>query len=706
MSSDTDRSSEREIAYVLYMDVVGYSRLHLNEQAACRRDLQLLVRSSAEFRRAEGRGQLICSPSGDGMALVFLRDPEEPVQCALEIARALSDYPQIQLRMGVHAGPVLRVEEINASTGLSGAGINFAQRVMACGDAGHILLSSAAVELLGQLGDWSGALHDLGDCEVKHGVRLHLYNLCTEEVGNKARPQRLAVASPDSSEPAQKSAEGRAESAERRTSQRVALLYKRNAQPDEQVLKLLEQQLKANGYEVFIDRHLTIGVEWAKEIERQVRTADAVVPLLSQASIHSEMLAYEVQIAHEASQQEPGKPRLLPVRINYTGPLPETLAVILGPLHYTLWESHADDDRLVAELLDALRNPPKTRTGVPPGKLDPVGGAVPLDSQFYIWRPTDDEFRDAIARRDSIVLVKGARQMGKTSLLARGLQHARESGARVVLTDFQTLNADHLESAEALFRALAEWIADQLDLDVLPEEVWDARRGASINFQRYLRREVLGKFEEPLAWGLDEVDRLFTCDFGSEVFGLFRSWHNARSLDPTAPWSRLTLAIAYATEAHLFITDMNQSPFNVGTRLALEDFTFDQVADLNRRYGQPLRDDAEVARYFRLVGGHPYLAGRGLREMITHDLDIAAFEAQAARDEGVFGDHLRRMLVLLVKDPELCDVVRGVLRGRPCPSPDSFFRLRTAGILAGESSRDARPRCQLYTTYLERHLLG
>src|SRR5213593_4487197 len=146
MASDADRSSQREMAYVLYMDIVGYSLLTLDEQAACRRDLQALVRSSTEFRRAEARGQLICSPSGDGMALVFLRDPEEPVQCALEIAHALSEYPRIQLRMGVHAGPVLRVEEINASMGLSGAGINFAQRVMACGDAGHILLSSAAVE--------------------------------------------------------------------------------------------------------------------------------------------------------------------------------------------------------------------------------------------------------------------------------------------------------------------------------------------------------------------------------------------------------------------------------------------------------------------------------------------------------------------------------------------------------------------------------
>jgi hypothetical protein len=294
--------------------------------------------------------------------------------------------------------------------------------------------------------------------------------------------------------------------------------------------------------------------------------------------------------------------------------------------------------------------------------------------------------------------VKGARQMGKTSLLARGLQHARETGARVVLTDFQTLNMEHLESPDALFRALAEGIADQLDLDTLPEDVWDARRGPSINFQRYLRREVLGHLAEPLVWGLD--------DFGSEVFGLFRSWHNARSLDPNAPWSRLTLAIAYATEAHLFITDMNQSPFNVGTRLALEDFTFEQVVDLNQRYGAPLRDQAEVARYFRLVGGHPYLAGRGLREMVTYRLTITGFEAQADRDEGIFGDHLRRMLVLLVKDQELCEVVRCALRGRPCPTPENFYRLRAAGVMAGDTHREARLRCQLYATYLERHLLS
>src|SRR5206468_853191 len=147
---------------------------------------------------------------------------------------------------------------------------------------------------------------------------------------------------------------------------------------------------------------------------------------------------------------------------------------------------------------------------------------------------------------------------------------------------------------------------------------------------------------------LDEVDRLFGLPFASEVFGLFRAWHNERALLPEGPWSRLTLAIAYATEAHLFITDLNQSPFNVGTRLELADFDLIQVADLNRRYGThaagggcspgglgsarglgppggrpPLRSDAEVARFFALVGGHPYLVRRGLHRMVTDNLDLA-----------------------------------------------------------------------------------
>jgi hypothetical protein len=274
----------------------------------------------------------------------------------------------------------------------------------------------------------------------------------------------------------------------------------------------------------------------------------------------------------------------------------------------------------------------------------------------------------------------------------------------VALTDFQKLNSSHLGSVEAFYLTLGEFLADQLDLSILPEDVWDKRRSPNINFERFLRREVLGKLTGHFVWGLDEVDRLFTCNFGSEVFGLFRSWHNERALDPQGPWSRLTLAIAYATEAHLFITDVNQSPFNVGTRLTLDDFDLKQLIDLNQRYGSPLRTGIEVEQFFALLGGQPYLVRRGLNELASGNLRFEQFKATADRNEGVFGDHLRRILVLLAQDHDLAEVVRGILRGHPSLGSASFYRLRSAGLMRGDSPQEVRPRCQIYASYLKRHL--
>ncbi len=689
------------MAHVLFLDLVRYATgRSLGEQAQLVTRLQEVVRQSAEFRRAEASGDLRCLPTGDGMALVFFRDPVAPAQCATELARSLRDNPDLPVRMGIHSGPVTRIQDINANLNVAGGGINLAQRVMDCGDAGHILVSRAAAELLQQVGEWP--LHDLGECELKYGDRIHLFNLYSAEVGNPRLPERLrgwrsgttaAGEGPGSISDLPAAVAG----------PRVALLYKRDAQPDAGLLELLEARFTAAGCSVFVDRNLPVGVEWARAIEREVRGADVVVPLLSAASIGSEMLAHEVQVAWE-SAQELGRPRILPVRVNYTGPLPEALGTVLDPLVYSLWEGAADDERRVAELRRSLAEPPAARPEAA-ASLEPAGGAMRLDSRFYVVRPTDEEFRAAIARGDSIVLVKGARQMGKTSLLARGLQQARARGARLVLTDFQKLNAAHLESVESLMLALADSLADQLDLGVLPDEAWNARRGPSVNFERYVRREALGSSQHALVWGMDEVDRLFAYPFASEVFGLFRSWHNERALDPEGPWSRLTLAIAYATEAHLFITDLNQSPFNVGTRLTLDDLTFPQVADLNTRYGSPLRDETEIARFYRLLNGHPYLTQRGLLEMATHGSGINTLEGQAALDEGIFGDHLRRILVLLARDEALADVVRGGLRGEPCATQEAFYRLRSAGVMAGDSPRTIRPRCQLYAVYLERHLL-
>jgi len=346
--------------------------------------------------------------------------------------------------------------------------------------------------------------------------------------------------------------------------------------------------------------------------------------------------------------------------------------------------------------------------GLPSLLEDPglPGGAMPLDSRYYIARRADEEFHEAIASRYSIVLVKGPRQIGKTSLLARGLDRAREGGATVVFTDFQQIPNSAFESAEKLMLTLAEMIAAQLESPVQPSQIWSDRLSGSNNLERYFRYgAMMADPATPLVWGLDEVDRLFKYDYASEIFGLLRSWHNLRALEPAGPWRRLTLALAYATESHLFITDLNQSPFNVGLRLTLEDFTIAQVAEFNRRYAEPLGDEGEIKRFYKLIGGHPYLAHCGLHEIVKRGIGLAEVEARAAHDEGVFGEHLRRLLACLERNEALCNALRAFLRGETRLTRTDFYHLRSAGALAGDSPNEARMRCELYEIYLKKHLL-
>src|SRR5437660_7929153 len=191
MSAEVKKEIQLEIAHVLFMDIVGYSKRLINEQRALRETLNQIVRNTEQFRDADATGTLIKSPTGDGMALVFRRSPEEPVECALEISRALKAHADVPLRMGVHSGPVSGVIDVNNQTSVAGAGINVAQRVMDCGDAGHILVSKHVADDLEQYEHWQPLLHDLGECEVKHGVRVHIVNLCTEELGNAEAPEKF-----------------------------------------------------------------------------------------------------------------------------------------------------------------------------------------------------------------------------------------------------------------------------------------------------------------------------------------------------------------------------------------------------------------------------------------------------------------------------------------------------------------------------------
>src|SRR6266700_2267042 len=191
MSTEVKKEIQLEIAHVLFIDIVGYSKLSINDLHAAVEELNQIVRASEQFQRADAASRLLKIPTGDGMALVIYTSTEAPVQCAVEVTRALKGHPRLRLRMGIHSGPVSGVVDVNNRPNLAGAGLNMAQRVMACGDGGHILVSKHVAEDLEEYEHWRPLLHDLGTCEVKHGMRVGIANLYADQVGNPQLPKKF-----------------------------------------------------------------------------------------------------------------------------------------------------------------------------------------------------------------------------------------------------------------------------------------------------------------------------------------------------------------------------------------------------------------------------------------------------------------------------------------------------------------------------------
>src|ERR1700745_686962 len=194
MPAASESDLQLEIGHVLFVDIVGYSKLLINEQSERIQELRELVRETEQFRLAKAEAKLMRLPTGDGGALVFRTSPEAPVLCALEISKELKSHPELRVRMGIHSGPVNEITDLNEQANIAGAGINVAQRVMDCGDAGHILLSKHVAEDLEQYRQWQPHLHDLGECEVKHGGRVSVVNLYTDELGNSELPEKFRQA--------------------------------------------------------------------------------------------------------------------------------------------------------------------------------------------------------------------------------------------------------------------------------------------------------------------------------------------------------------------------------------------------------------------------------------------------------------------------------------------------------------------------------
>lgn len=513
---------------------------------------------------------------------------------------------------------------------------------------------------------------------------------------------------------------------------KVFISYKRNFAPDETVALAICEAL-GNQHQVFIDQTMVVGTKWVEHIADEIRQADALIVLLSEQSVQSEMVQHEIKLAHSVATERDGRPLILPVRLRYHLPFPYPLNTFLNDFQWAYWDQPEDTPRLILELQHALSGKPlrisqkvqtvkvmefgdKVSSAIPnptpmaqphgewstSSLLEKPEGTMIADSRFYVERSEDIIALECIQDRGVTVTIKGARQMGKSSLLIRIMNAATQAGKRVAFIDFQTFDSVTLREADDFFQQFCLSLTDALDLEDRVEEYWQSSEGNRKRCSRYVLSHILSKLRSPLVLAMDEVESIFDTSFRTDFFGMLRYWHNERAINPL--WKQLDLVLVTSTEPYQLIEDLNQSPFNVGEVLELQDFSFEQVHDLNQRHHSPLTP-LQTEQLMNLVNGHPYLVRKALYLVASQRMTATELFEQAAHDRGPFGDHLRHHLFRLYNKPDLVAALFQVIRSRNCPDQAAFFRLRGAGLIRRDT-KGVVPRCQLYVTYFQEYLRG
>ncbi|MGH8547033.1 MAG: AAA-like domain-containing protein [Methylococcales bacterium] len=492
----------------------------------------------------------------------------------------------------------------------------------------------------------------------------------------------------------------------------------------------MEEALIVDGCEVFVDRRMLLGSEWAAEIDRQLRAAEFFVVLLSAESIRSDMVRQEIKLAHELKRR--GSLRILPIRVDFTGALPYDLGGYLNPLQYAIWEvgkhpaeiasairrailgtaelpldGRSEEDGDTPEQMKELDEATEQR-GAPLPQVDPrvlalalERGTMRRDSPFYVRRATDDEMDRQLPRIGTTGIVKGARQMGKSSLLVRAAAQAKSQGNRVCSIDFQSIDETRFATLDGLLLYLMNRLARDLKTPRKASDYCDDFLGAKDSATDFIDDAVLARSDNPVILFLDEADRVFQYPYRNDFFALLRYWTNRRADAPA--WDRFGLVVAHSTDSVLWIDDIHQSPFNVGHPIRLGDFDSAQVADLSRRYALTL-SDSNLNDLVDLLGGHPYLTRQALYVLASTSTGWDELQRAATRPDGHFGDHLRRLAGILSQREPLKKAVLQILQGKSCDDEHNFQRLYAAGLVAGASRHDAHLRCRLYEDYFRTHL--
>lgn len=334
--------------------------------------------------------------------------------------------------------------------------------------------------------------------------------------------------------------------------------------------------------------------------------------------------------------------------------------------------------------------------------LEYPSGALKLSDAFYIERQSDADLLAEIRRPGHTMTITGPRQVGKTSLLVRGVQAARQMyGAQVVYLDLQSMSQESLHTQPHFYQEFAYALADELALDpVEVERVWQTPLADGRKLTRLLERAILPALDAPLLLVLDEVDRLLPTGYHADFFGLLRSWHNLRARN--GRWETFSLLMAISTEPYLLINDMQQSPFNVGLMVYLQDFTELQVRELNGRYQTPI-PEADIPALYHLLNGHPYLTRVALYTLAKDSLTLADLLATAVTEAGPFISHLRTQHRLVTTDAVLVAAMKQVLTHNTCADDLARYRLLKAGLIKQVGTAVAC-RCDLYRQYFAQTL--
>lgn len=523
-----------------------------------------------------------------------------------------------------------------------------------------------------------------------------------------------------------------------KATKRIFISY-RDESPDRDLAQEFFDAFQAAGHTAFMAAEsIKLGEDWRKRISTELHKCDYFLLLLSSLSATSEMVTEEVKRARSLrDQRERSRPVILPIRVKFPldDPLNYELRGYLQQIQQREWHSAADTPVLLQEL-KALMHSQHTQKDTGPIEAEeeqlssprtvvesvdhpplPVaepelrrepGGSVPLKSGLYVDRPPiEADCFTEIEQPGSLIRIKAPRQMGKTSLMARILNHGRELGYATVPVSFQRADSRVFSDLDLLLKWLCTQVGRRFKKLKDLEDYW-VGFGSKDKCIAYFEECLLEDLDTPLILALDEVDMVFPhAEVADDFFGLLRSWYeSARYGDfGSELWEKVRLVVVHSTEAYVPL-NINQSPFNVGKNVELEEFSVEQVQDLAQRYGLSA-SASQTEALMALVGGHPYLIRKALYHLRRDDLSINALTETAATEAGIYSDHLRRHLYVLQDYPQLAEAFRQVVtKRRPVDiDAESAFKLESMGLVM-LSGNQASPLCEIYREYFSEHLEG